>query len=97
MEVHEAGVLCDKFITLLQDDNFEYQLATDPRSAKETGKYYVEGSQSRSPSASHDPSVRKGYGASWQSRQGHPIDWQRPLALPARDPRSPARAITPSL
>jgi len=52
-------VWCDKFMLLLQDANFEYQLATDPQLAKETGKYYVEGSQSRSPSASHDPSVRK--------------------------------------
>jgi len=52
-------VWCDKFMLLLQDANFEFQLATDPRLAKETGKYYVEGSQSRSPSASHDPSVRK--------------------------------------
>ncbi|DBA70502.1 TPA: hypothetical protein ACH3X2_011903 [Trebouxia sp. C0005] len=43
----------------IKDANFEYQLATDPSLAKETGKYYVDGSQSRSPTVSHDPSVRK--------------------------------------
>lgn len=45
--------------TEVQDANFEYKLATDPGLAKETGKYYVEGRLSRSPSVSHDQNARK--------------------------------------
>ena len=47
------------FATEVQDANFEYKLATEPSSAKETGKYYVEGRLSRSPSVSHDQNARK--------------------------------------
>lgn len=43
----------------VKDANFEYKLATEPSSAKETGKYYVEGRLSRSPSVSHDQNARK--------------------------------------
>jgi len=43
----------------LQDADFEFKLATDPSLAKETGKYYVSGRESRLPAVARDQKFRK--------------------------------------
>ena len=43
----------------MQDANYEYKLATDPSLAETTGQYFTGGRQSRSPSESHDQTIRQ--------------------------------------
>ena len=43
----------------MQDANYEYKLATDPSLAKESGKYYVSGSESCMPAVAKDQKFRK--------------------------------------
>ncbi|KAA6420640.1 MAG: short chain dehydrogenase reductase family [Trebouxia sp. A1-2] len=43
----------------VKDANYEYKLATDPSLAKETGKYYVNGRESRLPAVAKDQKFRK--------------------------------------
>lgn len=43
---------------MLQDANYEFKLSTDPSLAKETGKYYVSGRESRMSAVAKDQKFR---------------------------------------
>lgn len=56
--LEDSHHLCEHAHTM-QDANYEYKLATDPSLAETTGQYFVGGRQSRSPSESHDQTIRQ--------------------------------------
>lgn len=57
-------------LTVLQDANYEFRLATDPGVATETGRYFVNGRVTRSPSESYDDKIRKRLWSIMQEQTG---------------------------